>query len=78
MSAPSEYVLLIKRQLTKVSTYEKAQSSKRYFPQGINCIGANAADIKQIIKQNMQRSTIRYALEKVDKSSRQKLLPACK
>lgn len=51
MSAPSEYVLLIKRQLTKVSTYEKAQSSKRYFPQGINCIGANAADIKQIIKQ---------------------------
>ena len=51
MSVPSEYVLHVKQQLTKVSTPEKAQSSKRYFPQGINCIGANAADIKHIIKQ---------------------------
>ena len=51
MFIPSEYVLHIKQQLAEVSTSEKAQSSKRYFPQGINCVGANAADIKQIIKQ---------------------------
>jgi len=30
---------------------DKAESSRRYFPNGINCIGANASDIKIIIKR---------------------------
>ena len=33
----------------KVSTIEKAKASRRYFPNGINCIGATASDIKLII-----------------------------
>jgi len=35
--------------LEKISTPEKANSSQRYFPKGIHCIGANASDIKLII-----------------------------
>lgn len=48
---PSKYVLSLKQHLTDISTPEKAQSARRYFPHGINCIGANAFDIKLIIKQ---------------------------
>lgn len=44
-------MLSVKQQLTEISTPEKAESSKRYFPHGIHCIGANAADIKLIVKQ---------------------------
>ncbi len=40
----------LKNELKKVSTPEKAASSARYFPHGIQCIGATAADIKLIIK----------------------------
>jgi len=39
----------IKADLAKVSTAKKAESSRRYFPHGINCIGATAADIKLIV-----------------------------
>lgn len=39
----------IKAELKAVSTVQKAESSRRYFPHGINCIGATASDIKLII-----------------------------
>ncbi len=39
----------LKTDLERVSTEKKAESSRRYFPQGINCIGATASDIKLII-----------------------------
>jgi len=39
----------IKTDLERVSSAQKAESSRRYFPHGINCIGATAADIKLII-----------------------------
>jgi 3-methyladenine DNA glycosylase AlkD len=39
----------IKTDLEGVSTTKKAESSRRFFPQGINCIGATASDIKLII-----------------------------
>ena len=41
----------IRADLQRVSTVQKAESSRRYFPHGINCIGANAADIKLIISE---------------------------
>lgn len=43
--------------LNRVSTEEKAQASRHYFPHGINCIGANAADIKLIITSFQQDNT---------------------
>lgn len=39
----------IKTDLERISTEKKAESSRRYFPHGINCIGATASDIKLII-----------------------------
>jgi len=39
----------INNALHRVSTADKAAASRRYFPNGIHCIGANAADIKVII-----------------------------
>ena len=39
----------IKTELENISTVEKAVSSRRYFPNGVNCIGATAADIKLIV-----------------------------
>ncbi len=44
------YFERIKTDLVQISTPEKAEASRRYFPQGILCTGANAADIKIIIK----------------------------
>lgn len=41
----------LKTDLERVSTEKKAESSRRYFPQGINCIGATASDIKLIIRE---------------------------
>ncbi|MCF2948262.1 DNA alkylation repair protein [Paraglaciecola aquimarina] len=56
---PTQHVLKLKQHLVEVSTPEKAQSAKRYFPYGINCIGANAADIKHIIKQfHLENATL--------------------
>ncbi len=46
----SLYLERVKRDLAAVSTLEKAESSRRYFPHGIQCSGATAADIKLIIK----------------------------
>ncbi|NRB41468.1 MAG: DNA alkylation repair protein [Pseudomonadales bacterium] len=43
------YYKKIKKDLKNASTVEKAESSRRYFPDGINCIGATASDIKTII-----------------------------
>ncbi|MEM7347482.1 MAG: DNA alkylation repair protein, partial [Chloroflexota bacterium] len=45
------YFAQIKKALENVSTAEKAESTRRYFPDGINCIGATAPDIKLIIKE---------------------------
>jgi len=45
----------IKTELKNISTAEKAESSRRYFPKGINCIGATASDMKLIIS-NFQAS----------------------
>jgi len=43
------YVKQIKNALKNISTSDKADASRRYFPDGINCIGATASDIKLII-----------------------------
>ena len=43
------YLKRIKNDLVNISTTAKAEASRRYFPNGINCIGATAADIKLII-----------------------------
>jgi 3-methyladenine DNA glycosylase AlkD len=39
----------LRSDLRKVSTLKKAESSRRYFPNGINCIGVTAQDIKLIV-----------------------------
>jgi len=44
------YLKRIKKDLINASSQQKADASRRYFPHGIHCIGANAADIKSIIK----------------------------
>jgi len=43
------YKLQITTNLKNLSTEAKATASRRYFPSSINCIGANATDIKLII-----------------------------
>ncbi|PCJ56368.1 MAG: DNA alkylation repair protein [Planctomycetota bacterium] len=43
------YLKRINNDLKDISTDKKAEASRRYFPAGINCIGANASDIKLII-----------------------------
>ena len=47
----SFYIHHLKTELRQVSTSEKAESSRRYFPEGFECLGVNAADIKQILKR---------------------------
>jgi 3-methyladenine DNA glycosylase AlkD len=42
--------------LITISTEEKATASRRYFPDGIHCIGANATDIKLIISNFYQKN----------------------
>jgi len=49
MNQYEKYIKEIKTSLEIISTLDKAEASKRYFPHGINCIGANASDIKLII-----------------------------
>ncbi len=49
MNKHALYLAEILHELRAASTLEKAQSSRRYFPNGINCIGANASDINAII-----------------------------
>lgn len=43
------YIKRLKNDLKKISTDEKARSSRRYFPNGVSCIGVTASDIKLII-----------------------------
>jgi 3-methyladenine DNA glycosylase AlkD len=50
MKSYKSYLKQIKSDLSAVSSAEKAEASRRYFPHGINCIGATAADIKLIVK----------------------------
>ncbi len=50
--------------LTNISTEEKATASRRYFPCGINCIGANATDIKLIIA-NFHRNNTELSADEV-------------
>ncbi|MCO7225992.1 DNA alkylation repair protein [Pleionea sp. CnH1-48] len=49
MNKYKKYTNELKSALKQVSTEEKAESSRRYFPNGIHCIGVNATDIKTII-----------------------------
>ena len=49
MNEYTKYADIIRKELMKVSTPEKIKSTKRYFPNGITCLGANASDIKLII-----------------------------
>lgn len=49
LNTNESYIQDLKHALNMVSTVEKAQASRRYFPNGIHCIGATAADIKLII-----------------------------
>jgi 3-methyladenine DNA glycosylase AlkD len=50
MKADNFYFQRLRSDLVAASTAEKAKASRRYFPGGIHCIGANAADILLIIK----------------------------
>ncbi len=43
------YIDRIKNDLKKIGTAEKAESTRRYFPNGINCIGATASDITLVV-----------------------------
>jgi len=45
------YIQPIKNHLKQLSSAAKAESSRRYFPAGIHCIGVTAADIKLIIAE---------------------------
>lgn len=49
MEIYEKYLKRIRKDLSAVSTAEKADSSRRYFPQGIHCCGATAGDVKTII-----------------------------
>lgn len=51
MKSHEFYLERIKTDLAAVSTAEKAEASRRYFPHGINCLGATAAEIKSVIKK---------------------------
>lgn len=50
MINPEPYIAQLKAELREVSRPEKAASSARYFPPGFQCLGANASDIKGILK----------------------------
>jgi len=49
MNTCNSYWQCIRNDLICISTPEKAAASRRYFPAGINCLGATAQDIKSII-----------------------------
>ncbi len=49
MKNHESFLHIIKQDLVNVSSCAKAEASRRYFPNGIHCIGANANDIKMII-----------------------------
>lgn len=49
MKKKEVYLKQIRTDLEHISTPEKAEASRRYFPNGINCLGATASDIKLVI-----------------------------
>jgi len=49
MKEIDRYIKPIKNHLKQLSSAAKAESSRRYFPAEIHCIGATAADIKLVI-----------------------------
>ncbi len=51
MHSNNTLIAELKKSLKLISTAEKAEASRRFFPHGINCIGANASDIKFVIKE---------------------------
>ncbi|WP_435275416.1 DNA alkylation repair protein [Psychrobium sp. nBUS_13] len=51
MKAITSYIQQISQALIEASTPEKSKSSQRYFPQGFQCLGATAPDIKLIISR---------------------------
>jgi len=57
MINPEPYTRYLKDELRRVSSPEKATSSKRYFPEGFVCLGANATDIKLILKDFQEQHT---------------------
>ena len=65
MNDLSSHKIQIKSQLQAVSTPEKAAASRRYFPDGIHCMGASAKDISNIIR--------RFHTEHADLSAREVL-----
>lgn len=48
------YATTLKQHLIDLSTPAKAEASRRYFPHGIVCVGANAADIKFVVKHFLE------------------------
>lgn len=50
MNDPDFYIRQIQTELSEVSTADKAEAMRRYFPHGINCMGAKAPDIKLIVQ----------------------------
>ncbi|MDO6423900.1 DNA alkylation repair protein [Saccharophagus degradans] len=50
----TKYANTLKRHLLDLSTPAKAEASRRYFPHGIVCVGANAADIKFVVKHFLE------------------------
>jgi len=57
------YIKPIKNHLEQLSSAAKAESSRRYFPAGIHCIGVTAADIKLIIEDFHLENSELTALE---------------
>jgi 3-methyladenine DNA glycosylase AlkD len=49
MKSPEVYVEVLRAHLVRVRSDEKAESSRRYFPAGAQCLGVNALDIKTIV-----------------------------
>ncbi|NRA82221.1 MAG: DNA alkylation repair protein [Gammaproteobacteria bacterium] len=57
------YLKRLKDALKNVSTTDKAEASRRYFPNGVNLIGATAPDIKLIIADFQSEHTELTAIE---------------
>ncbi len=49
-NAVRTYVALLQAALRRLSSEAKAESSRRYFPPGIRCIGATAGDIQNVAR----------------------------
>jgi 3-methyladenine DNA glycosylase AlkD len=63
MNKYENYTDRLREDLRKISTVEKAVSSRRYFPNGIVCMGATASDIQKIIADFQSNNTELTATE---------------